>query len=1042
MARIPDVEINQLKTEVSLLRLIEARGIVLAKQGKDYAGRCPFHEDATPSLIVTVHKNLYHCFGCGAAGGPIDWVMAMDGVSFRHAVELLRNDIPLAAEVGEAKPIKRGSVRKLEAPLPANADDAAAVQRVVGFYHATLKDNPEALAYLESRGLKNAELIDRFQLGYANRTLAYRLPERDRVAGLAIRAQLQRVGILRESGHEHFNGSLVVPVFDAAGQVVEIYGRKLLDNLRPGTPKHLYLPGPHAGVWNAEALVASKEIILCEALIDAMTFWCAGYRNVTAAYGVNGFTEEMLAAFQSHGIERVLIAYDRDDAGNPAAEALAEKLNAVGIECFRVLFPKGMDANEYALRVQPATKSLGLVLRNAQWMGKGAAPARSLDLDAVMLARHVSEEAVIRGEILAAAGAVAVATADANAPAEAILPASPLPDAPMTPTPEYVVAGDEMRLLLGERFYRVRGLPSKPTPEQLKINLLVKHHADAASATPANGYHVDTVDLYSARQRQVFAKQASVELGSSEDAIKKDLGQLILALEGWQEQTRVQASQAQQKATLTDAERNAALDLLTDPQLMQRVLADFARCGVVGEAVNKQVAYLAAVSRKLDKPLAVMVQSSSAAGKSSLMDAVLRFMPPEERIQYSAMTGQSLFYLGEKDLKHKILAISEEEGASSASYALKLLQSEGEVSIASTGKNALTGNLETQEYRVEGPVMLFSTTTAIDLDEELLNRCLVLSVDESREQTQAIHAAQRTRRTLDGLRAGEDRERLTQLHQNAQRLLRTVKVVNPYAEQLTFLSDKTRMRRDHEKYLALIDAIAVLHQHQRDIKREIYHGAVIEYVEVSVADIALANTLAHAVLGSTLDELPPQTKRLLHLTAAHVASVCVREQLKQRDYRFSRKTVRQLSGWSDFQVKKHMQRLQELEYVLIHRGKRGQSFDYELLYQGEGGDGEAFLMGLIDVEKLWIAPAPHGYDEKIEPLKAKKEPASSPQVAPKQPPSSTAENAVSAHHDNLAAASSLLVRENAPLKKTNGAAHRNRSDAALSLAAAPAPASA
>jgi DNA primase len=145
------------------------------------------------------------------------------------------------------------------------------------------------------------------------------------------------------------NGSLVIPVFDEHGAVTEVYGRKILNNLRVGTPLHMYLPGAHRGVWNIEALQATKEIILCEALIDALTFWCAGYRNVTASYGIEGFTEDHLAAFQRYGTERVLIAYDRDDAGEKAAGVLAEKLIASGIECFRIHFPKGMDANEYAL---------------------------------------------------------------------------------------------------------------------------------------------------------------------------------------------------------------------------------------------------------------------------------------------------------------------------------------------------------------------------------------------------------------------------------------------------------------------------------------------------------------------------------------------------------------------------------------------------------------------------------------------------------------------------------------------------------------------
>src|SRR5690606_2973353 len=97
---------------------------------------------------------------------------------------------------------------------------------------------------------------------------------------------------------------------------------------------------------------------------------------VTAAYGVNGFTPEHLSAFKRHGIQRVLIAYDRDEAGGMAARELSEKLIREGLDCYRIEFPKGMDANGYALQVQPASKSLGLVIRSAAWMGKGTAPVK------------------------------------------------------------------------------------------------------------------------------------------------------------------------------------------------------------------------------------------------------------------------------------------------------------------------------------------------------------------------------------------------------------------------------------------------------------------------------------------------------------------------------------------------------------------------------------------------------------------------------------------------------------------------------------------
>jgi len=402
--------------------------------------------------------------------------------------------------------------------------------------------------------------------------------------------------------------------------------------------------------------------------------------------------------------------------------------------------------------------------------------------------------------------------------------------------------------------------------------------------------------------------------------------------------------------------------LLRDPKLLGRILADFAACGVVGEETNKLVGYLAAVSRKLDQPLAVILQSTSAAGKTALMEAVLAFVPPEERVKYSALTGQALYYLGDADLRHKILAIVEEEGAERASYALKLLQSEGELTIASTGKDPHTGRMVTQEYRVEGPVMIFLTTTAVDIDEELLNRCLVLTVDEGREQTAAIHRLQRERETLAGLLRKETRSQVLATHRAAQRLLRPLAVVNPFAEKLTFLDDRTRTRRDHMKYLALIRCIALLHQYQRAVKTMVTpDGRSVPYVEATLDDIAAANTLAHEVLGRCLDDMPPQTRRLLELIDRMAREVCTARKIEREDFLFSRRQVREFTGWGNSQLHVHLQRLAELEYLCTHRADHGQGFVYELVYDGRGKDGGRFLPGLIDVEKLRSG---HGYEEK------------------------------------------------------------------------------
>jgi DNA primase len=289
--------------------------------------------------------------------------MARLGVSFVHAVQLLQEYGTAAVTSGP--PVRTSSTVHLPSPVRPESTDTELLDEVAAYYHERLKGSSVALEYLRRRGIDDAELVRHFRLGYADRTLGLRLVKKTRKTGLALRLRLEQLGIYRASGHEHLAGSLVIPILSEAGHVLGMYGRKVGDRLRAGTPDHLYLPGPHRGAFNLDGIMGGGTVILCEALIDALSFWAAGMRNVTSSYGVEGFTKDHLAAFRRYDVNHVLLAYDADEAGDRAATALAERLAAEGFRCTRVRFPRGMDANEYACKVRPARKAFELLLKSA-----------------------------------------------------------------------------------------------------------------------------------------------------------------------------------------------------------------------------------------------------------------------------------------------------------------------------------------------------------------------------------------------------------------------------------------------------------------------------------------------------------------------------------------------------------------------------------------------------------------------------------------------------------------------------------------------------
>ena len=374
--------------------------------------------------------------------------------------------------------------------------------------------------------------------------------------------------------------------------------------------------------------------------------------------------------------------------------------------------------------------------------------------------------------------------------------------------------------------------------------------------------------------------------------------------------------------------------LLKVPELMDRIARDMDAVGYVGEAVNKKLGYLIAVSRKLPDPLSAILISQSGAGKSGLAGVLERLVPPEEMVFWSRLTPQALYYVEKDFLKRKLVVIEEREGSDAADYSIRALQSKHKLVQAVPLKDPATGAIRTCTLEVEGPAAFLETTTRLHINPENASRCFELYLDETPAQTERVHDAQRALKTAEGLSKRQRTQAVELLHQNAQRLLEPIPVVIPYAPLLTFPATWLRTRRDHLRLLNLIEAVGFLHQMQRP-RKQLPSGS--EYVEAKVEDYAIAYELAASVLGFGFDELRKPARDSLAVIEMKLSEVADARAVKVGSVSFSRRDVRQWSGLPNHQVKLAMRELEDLEYLEVQRATRGSRYMYRLVVDAQKG---------------------------------------------------------------------------------------------------------
>ncbi len=294
-----------------------------------------------------------------------------------------------------------------------------------------------------------------------------------------------------------------------------------------------------------------------------------------------------------------------------------------------------------------------------------------------------------------------------------------------------------------------------------------------------NEVFVDSIDLYKNRDRQNFIYNVMDKFNIRDQLqLENDLNQIIEIIEKHKEKKEKEKKRV--KPELTEYQKDIGLRFLQNPDLVDEIEEDYTKLGYVRERKNKILLYLVMTSRLMDNPLHAIIISRSGAGKSLLAEVTEELCPPEDLESISDLSAQALFYYGKDELKHKFIVIGEKEGSAGSDYPLRELISKKSITKAIPMKDPVTGQMKTVSIKVEGPISFVETTTSGEINPENLNRCFVIGIDESEEQTKLIHDLQRKNYTIQGYLQKRDLDKIIAKHIYTQRLLKKVQTFNPY----------------------------------------------------------------------------------------------------------------------------------------------------------------------------------------------------------------------------------------------------------------------
>lgn len=914
------MEIQEIKTRLALKEVLEHYGLKPDKQSRL---NCPFHPDKTPSMQVYYKTQTAYCFSSncpthGKSLDVIDFVMHKEGCTKHEAIK--KCESLLTGNVSPAKELTR----------------VAVLTNMFTYFKNAVHNSKPAREYLESRGLDYGKT----EIGYNSGQFHHGTRKDNELIEACL-----KYGLLLDKGHTNNRtgekayspfgkGGIVFPLRNSDNQITSLYFRSTADDSQA---RHFYLRD-RQGLYPCYPKQEATKLILTEAIIDAATLLQipgitaesrqdgTGYA-ILACYGTNGLTEEHISAIQSlNNLEEIIFFFDGDAAGLEGARKQGEKLKGLLPEnkISRVNTPEGEDVNSLYVNHADSAEELFKHLLESR-----------IPFESPNGSFYPSNETKETREQIPLKTEQKDHQRDQNGSDEikkevrkqVIQPAAPEPPKsvpqPKVNTQQTNPSHAEGRFdtsnphriiyFTDTAHYYVKG-GVRQEPDRLQVSLMVEGKGNGAY----NRYR-NRLDLYENRQTERIAREAAEKLNLRADLLELDLCRLTDLLEDYRDSRETGQKPESARTVLDSAKSGHCRDFLGKPNLIRRFNGLIGKAGLVGEENNRVFLFCIAASYGMPDTLHALIQGSSGSGKTHLLVKISSFIPDEDVKRFTRVTESSFYNYGMYDLKNKLICLEDLDGMKEeAQLAFRELQSREMLSSSTTGQDE-KGNNRAYEKIVYGPIASMACTTKGEIYEDNMNRCFLIAVDETKEQTQRIIAYQNQK--ASGKIDGQEERKATEFIQNCIRMLKPHEVVNPYADRVNLPEEAHKIRRLNGLYQSFVKQMTLMNQYRR---KKDGKGRLITEKE----DLQTAAEIMFDSIVLKIDELDGSLRLFYEQLKTYVKS----KGEAYESYSFGQREIRQVLNISKSQLQRYIHDLLSLEYICQAGGHINKGYRYKIVY--------------------------------------------------------------------------------------------------------------